>query len=130
MKASDNLKELYPKVNSLLGEIDSQVKESIKQVKKEYTNMLVDEKVKMLKLICEGEKLNFVEMKNKYLSDKEKKLVVEQVENVEYANEELLDTVEINGTIYYYENKEKGTIYDSKSKVVGSVKNGVPVLNH
>jgi hypothetical protein len=27
------------------------------------------------------------------------------------------------------ENKEKGNVYDNKSKIVGSVKNGKPMIN-
>lgn len=128
MKTFDNLKELYPKINSLLGEIDNQVKDSIKHIKKECNNLLVDEKIKLLKIICEGEDLDFNEMKNKYISEKEKKLIKEQSDISEISIENLLDTVEINGITYFYENKEKGIIYDSKSKVVGVVKNGKPVI--
>jgi NADPH-dependent glutamate synthase beta subunit-like oxidoreductase len=125
----DNMKELYPKINSLLGEIDNEVKESIKKMKKEYNNCLIEEKINLLKKICNGEDLDFVSLKDKYLNDKEKKLIKEQVEIKEVSNEILLSSTQINGTQYFYENKEKGNVYDNKSKVVGSVKNGIPVIN-
>jgi len=128
MKISENLKELYPKINSLLGEIDSEMKDNIKKIKKDYVNNLTEEKIKLLKLICEGEELNFNEMKNKYLNDKEKKLSKDSNDIKEIYNEDLLDTIEIKGKTYFYENKEKGMIYDSESKVVGSIKNGLHVL--
>jgi len=128
MKISENLKELYPKINSLLGEIDSEMKDSIKKIKKDYINNLTEEKIKLLKLICEGEELNFNEMKNKYLNDKEKNLSKDSTDIKEIYNEDLLDTIEIKGKTYFYENKEKGIIYDSDSKVVGTVKNGLHIL--
>ena len=64
MKTSEYLKEMYPKINSLLGEIDNEVKESIKKIKKDYSIALVDEKINFLKIICDGEELNFNELKN------------------------------------------------------------------
>lgn len=128
MKISENLKELYPKINSLLGEIDSEMKDNIKKIKKDYINNLTEEKIKLLKLICEGEGLIFNEMKNKYLNDKEKKLSKDSNIILEVHNEDLLESIEIKGKTYFYENKEKGTIYDSDSKIVGIVKNGLQIL--
>jgi NADPH-dependent glutamate synthase beta subunit-like oxidoreductase len=125
----DNMKELYPKINSLLGEIDNELKESIKKMKKESNNYLIEEKISFLKKICEGEDLDFTTLKNKYLNDKEKKLIKEQVEIKEISNEILLSSTQINGIQYFYENKEKGNVYDNKSKIVGSVKNGIPIIN-
>ncbi len=130
MKTSENLKEIYPKINSLLGEIDNEIKESIKKTKKEYSNLIIEEKIKFLKLVCEGESLNFNDLKNKYLSDKEKKLIKDNSEQIEVSNESLHDTIKINGKTYFYENKEKGLIYDSKTnKPVGVIKNGEPMLD-
>jgi NADPH-dependent glutamate synthase beta subunit-like oxidoreductase len=126
---TDNMKELYPKINSLLGEIDNEVKESIKKMKKEYNSSLIEEKISLLKKICSGEELDFASLRDKYLNDKEKKLIKEQVEIKEVSNEILLSSTQINGTQYFYENKEKGNVYDNKSKIVGSVKNGIPMIN-
>jgi len=124
MKTSEYLKEMYPKINSLLGEIDNEVKESIKKIKKDYSIALVDEKINFLKIICDGEELNFNELKNKYLNEKEKKFIKEQVNIIDVSNENLLDTIEINNQVYFYENKEKGIIYDKKTnKPVGRITN-------
>ena len=130
MKTSDSMKEIYPKINSLLGEIDNEVKESIKKIKRDFSSVLIEEKINFLKTICNGEDLNFLEMKEKYLNEKEKKLIKEQVETKDFSNEVLLSSVNIDGIQYFYENKEKGNVYDVKSKVVGFVKNGVPMLNN
>lgn len=125
MKTSEYLKEMYPKINSLLGEIDNEVKESIKKIKKDYSIALIDEKINFLKIICDGEELNFNELKNKYLNEKEKKFIKEQVNIIDISNENLLDIIEINDQIYFYENKEKGIIYDKKTnKSVGIITNG------
>jgi hypothetical protein len=130
MKTTEYIKEMYPKINSLLGEIDNEVKDSIKKIKKEYTNSLIEEKIKFLKNICESEGLNFNELKNKYLNEKEKKFIKDQVDTIEVSNESLLDTLEINGKMYFYENKEKGVIYDRKTnKPVGIIKNGEPIFD-
>lgn len=126
MKTSEYLKEMYPKINSLLGEIDNEVKESIKKIKKDYSIALINEKINFLKIICDGEEeLNFNELKNKYLNEKEQKFIKEQVNIIDISNENLLDIIEINDQIYFYENKEKGIIYDKKTnKSVGIITNG------
>jgi len=130
MKTSEYLKELYPKINSLLGEIDNEVKDSIKKVKKEHISALTEEKIRFLKIICDGEGLNFNELKSKYLTEKENKFIKEQIDTIEVSNESLLDTIDIDGKTYFYENKEKGVIYDRKTnKPVGIIKNGEPILD-
>jgi len=129
MKTIETLKELYPKVNSLLGEIDAVMKEDSKKIKKEYINNMTEIKIQFLKEICEGEELNFDKMKNKYLTDKERKNIIDIIESKEIKNEVLLDTISINNKNYFYENKESGIIFDNKSKQVGVYKNGVHLLN-
>ena len=41
----------------------------------------------------------------------------------------MLDSILIDNKNYFFENKEKGIIFDIKSKPVGVYKNGVHVLN-
>lgn len=127
MKSSIAIKKLYPKINSYLGEIDSELKESIKEIKKEYNTMLIEEKVKLLKTICDNENLDFNKMK-KYLSEKEIKSIKNIHIMTESKNEVLLDTINIDNTVYFYENKENGKIYDIESKIKGNIINGKPVL--
>jgi len=129
MKTIETLKEIYPKINSLLGEIDAVIKEDSKKIKKEYVKNLSEMKINFLKEICEGEELNFHELKHKYLTEKERKNVLDTSELKEIINEVLLDTVIINNKNYFFENKDKGIIFDSKSKPVGVYKNGVHVLH-
>ena len=129
MKTIETLKDMYPKINSLLGEIDAIIKDDSKKAKKEYINNITEIKINFLKEICEGEGLVFHELKHKYLTDKEKKNILDTSELKEIINEVLLDTVTINNKNYFFENKEKGIIFDSKSKPVGIYKNGLHILN-
>lgn len=75
MKSNECIKELYTKVNSLLGEIDKEVSDAITKQKKENNTLLINEKIKLLKDICNGENLNFDELKHKYLNEKEKNIL-------------------------------------------------------
>ena len=91
--------------------------------------MALTKKIKLLKDICDGENLNFDELKHKYLNEKEKKYIKEKVDTFKVLNESLLDTFESNGHTYFYENKEEGIIYDKKTnKSVGIIKNGEPIF--
>jgi hypothetical protein len=131
MKSIETLKELHPKINAILGELDAIVKDDTKKIKKEYAKLVMEARISLLKEICDGEELDFSEIKNKYLSEKERKNISETntINAKEIVNEILLDTIVINSKTYFYENKEKGVIFDSKSKPVGVIKNGQPVLN-
>jgi hypothetical protein len=131
MKTIETLKELHPKINAILGELDAIVKDDTKKIKKEYAKLIMETRISLIKEICEGEELDFSVIKNKYLSEKERKNISETsvISTKEIVNEILLDTIVINNKTYFYENKEKGTIFDNKSKPVGVIKNGLPVLN-
>lgn len=130
MKGLESLNELYIKVNSQLGEIDAEISDSKKKIKKEINILITDEKLKLLKLISDGEKLNLNDLMQKYLDEKEKKTLNKDcVDILEIKNEDLLDTITIEGKTYFYENKEKGNVYDSKSKCIGVFKNGKITFN-
>ena len=123
MSSLSSLKELYPKINTMLGDIDIEIKDNYKKIKKELMIEVINEKIKFLKYICENEKLNFNEMQQKYLTDKEKKYVKININNTIVSDDNLLDVVEINNIKYYFENKESGNIYDNNSKIIGIYKN-------
>ena len=124
MKVKEALKDLNLKINSILVEAYTEISEEIKNIKKVIDDEKSEEKIKLIEQICKGEGLNDKELKNKYLSEKDKKKIKIIPETVEVINDELLDTVEIEEKTYYYEPKEKGNIYDSNKKVVGTYKNG------
>ena len=124
MKQLETLKELYPKVNSLLGEIDAELNDAIKKSKKETQDKILEAKIKLLEQISEGEDLKLTDLINKYLNDKEKKGLKSNEKTIDVKTEDLLDTIEVNGKTYYYENKDKGQVFDNKSKQVGIYKEG------
>lgn len=128
MSSLSSLKELYPKINTMLGDIDIEIKDNYKKIKKELMVEVINEKIKFLKYICENEKLNFNEMQQKYLTDKEKKYVKININNTIISNDNLLDIIEINDVKYYFENKESGNIYDNNSKIIGIYKNKIHQL--
>lgn len=125
MKVKEVLKDMYSNTNSALGEIDNSIKDMLEKIKKASTDEKFEEKIKLLEDICKGESLNFTEMSTKYLTEKELKKIVKPVNNVNEINsDDLLDTIKIDNQTYYYENKNKGTIYNSERKSVGIYKDG------
>jgi hypothetical protein len=95
---------------------------------------------RLLENIAEGEKLDINMLKDKYLktldistlNDKISSIEIEEIEEpTDYNNsfeEIIFDKIILDGNNYYYENKENGKIYDSKSKIVGYYKNNKFVL--
>jgi hypothetical protein len=129
MKVKEVLKDLYSNTNSALGEIDNSIKDMLDKIKKAANDEKFEEKIKLLEDICKGEKLNLKDMTNKYLTDKEKKKIIEPTNNIiEIKNDDLLDMIKIDNKTFYYENKEKGIIYNSERKSVGIYKDGKFIL--
>jgi hypothetical protein len=94
-----------------------------KKIKAEYTNILIDEKNKLLVKIAIGENLDLRTLKSKYLKNKELLDNDDIKLGDSEENEELLDSCEINGNKYYYENKDNGKVYDESNKMVANYVN-------
>jgi hypothetical protein len=125
MKVKEVLKDMYSNTNSALGEIDNSIKDMLEKIKKASIDEKFEEKIKLLEDICKGEDLNFTEMSTKYLTEKEMKKIIKPVNTINEINsDDLLDTIKIDNQTYYYENKNKGTIYNSERKSVGIYKDG------
>jgi len=126
MKKLKGLKDLHNEFVDVINQLDEKLQDNLKKIKKEYQKNVTEEKVKLLIAICNGEGLDFDQIKGKYLKAKELAQsnydphVPEEVP----VEEDLLDKTEINGKEYYYENKEKGMVYDMNSKPVGIFKGG------
>jgi hypothetical protein len=101
-----------------------------KKIKKEYQQLLIEEKNKLLLKVAEGEKLNVNNLKEKYLKAKEITTNEDITKQLVDKNEELLDKIIIEDQVYYYENKEKGKVFDIKNIEVGIFKNGSILLNY
>jgi hypothetical protein len=123
MKKNKELSNLHSELLSHFETIDILISEYKKKIKKEYQQNLIDEKNKLLAQVAEGEKLNINDLKKKYLKSKEIIITKEEVPQNE-DNEELLDQIVLEGEVYYFENKEKGKVFDIDSKEVGIFKNG------
>ena len=126
-------KEIVALDNELLKQIET-LNDSIqlyqKKIKKESSIIIIEEKIKLLQKISENEKIDLNYLKSKYLKSKE----LQNLNNVIVTNnnnsEELLDKVEINNVIYYYENKEKGKVFNSDYNEVGVFKSNSIILNN
>jgi hypothetical protein len=96
---------------------------------------------KLLENIAKGENLDINILKDKYLktleisnvNEDEVEVKLEEDTNNDDENnsfeEIIFDKIIINGNDYYYENKENGKIYDTKSKIIGIYKNNQFLLN-
>jgi len=118
-------------VESIQG-LDNELTNKLKELKSEYTQIVVEEKVKLLMMVCQGEGLDFNEIKTKYLKSKEIASISNNNEITQDSNtsdENIMDIMEIDGNKYYYESKEKGIVYDMSSKPVGIYKNGSIILS-
>ena len=125
--------ELVDSINKIeenLEGLTKQVSEYYKKIKKEYSKNLLDEKYILLNKIAEGEHIDINILKSKYLKSKDLiSLNENQIKNSEESSEELLDRIEYNDKIYYYENKDKGKVYDSNYIEVGIFKNKSIILS-
>jgi hypothetical protein len=95
-----------------------------KKIKKEYQQLLIEEKNILISKIADGENLNISDLKNKYLKPKEIIITEPTKMQINQENEDLLDKIVIDDIVYYYENKEKGKVFDIKNNEVGIFKNG------
>ena len=103
---------------------------AMKEIKNEYTINMIDEKIKLLVLIAEGEGLDFNILKNKYLKPKELMQFTQIIQpKVQIEDNNIMDKIEFNGKQYYCESKEKSIVYDMNSKPVGYYKNGTIVFD-
>jgi hypothetical protein len=105
-----------------INELDIKLKLQMKEIKKEYQKNIAQEKILLLHAICDGENLDFNTLKNKYLKSNEISQIFE-IPITEPVNDTILNRIEYNNNIYYYENKEDGNVYNTSSKLVGVFKN-------
>jgi hypothetical protein len=130
MKKSKEITGIYNELEGSIDNIAVLIKQYHKKIKKEYTILLIEEKYKLLQNIAENENLNLDELKSKYLKPKELlNINTISITTETESSEELLDKIDIKGEIYYYENKEKGKVYNSEYNEVGIYKNNAFIMN-
>lgn len=127
MKKYQEIKSIYDIFVDSVNNLDSKLQEQIKKIKQEQNNLIIEEKIKLLKLICEGENLDYNTIKYKYIKPKDISKVGDpfQYENIKTSceDENILIKTTLNNNIYYYEPKDEGNVYDIKSNIVGVFKN-------
>ena len=148
MKKAKELKELRTNLLLNIENMDLLVEESIKKIKKECQEILIDEKNKLITKIAEGEKLDVTVLRSKYLKCKEL-INIDDTNKIlsNQNNEELLDKIIFNdltaslfskendkitniknlydNKTFYYENKQNGKVYDINNIEIGIFKNGL-----
>jgi len=128
MKKLSELKKLDKIISNGFNDLYSVLQEEIKEIKKEHNNILIEEKIKLLMLICNGEKLNLDDIKKKYLTDKEINLLEEN--KIEILNscedDTLLDKIKIDDKDYYL-SKSK-IVYNINNEVIGVYKDGKIIM--
>ena len=127
IKELNNIKNIIADNNiELLNKINAKSKE----IKIEIAKLVAEEKIKLLSNICEKYNLNFDELKIQFLKPKELNLILIETTEImsEDINESILNNCVINDNKYYYEQKEKGNVYDTNSQIVGMVKNNQVIL--
>ena len=124
MKKSKHLKKLKNE-----GELFQQIINShCDKIKSDYAKILLKEKNDLISRIAEGEGLDELELRNKYLKNTNKTVKVKK-EIITDESENILDKVIIKGLTYYYENKADGCVYNDKSIKVGFYKNNTFSFN-
>lgn len=130
MKKSKEIAELKNQLMLILEKADIVIDTSIKKIKKETVDIVLAEKLKLIIKIAEDYKLDLDVMKLKYFKNKELNSCSEIVKNTNIDEiEELLDKIELNNKIYYYNAKDKGKVYDINNVEVGYYKNSNIVFN-
>ena len=130
MKKNKEISNLYDLFINNVTELDEKMQLQLKKVKQENNNLIIEEKVKLLQIICEGEKLDFNTIKYKYMKQKDVDKVILPTNILSLQNEEnIFNKTIINEKVYYYESKEYGKVLDDKSNIVGYFKNDEIVMN-
>ena len=131
MKKLAGLKNINDTFTSSINELFLELQNNIKDVKQEYQQNVIDEKIKLLITICNGEGLDFDKLKIKYLKSKELDYLDPSVpsKNIILIDDNLLDKIRVNDQDYYYESINNGTVFDTNNQPVGVFKNGSIVFN-
>jgi len=123
MKKSKELLLFQTELQTNIQNIDLLVSQYLKKIKKEFAQIIIEEKNKLLLKIAEGENIDINSLKSKYLKSKELTFDETPNENNTEEIEQLLEKIIIDDKIYYYENKEKGKVFDDKTNEIGIYKN-------
>jgi hypothetical protein len=127
MKKLSGLKNINTTFTDTINELYTDLNQHLKEIKHEYQHNIIDEKIKLLVTICNGEGLDLNEIKQKYLKPKELEYFEPDVtiKNETIIDENLLDKIKINNQYYYYEPIKDGNVYNIHNENVGVYNNGL-----
>ena len=94
------------------------------KLKKEYEKEVLNAQITLLEQIAEGENLNIIELKEKYLQATKTKKENNEASKTSITPDSLLEKITFKSKTYYYENKEGGNVYNENSVIVGSYVDG------
>jgi len=123
MKKLKSIIKLRNRFIDIATEFDKLLQDTDILTNEEHKKILSDEKMKLLTQISIGEKIDIELLKKKYLnflSDVDEKIIIKDKPKDISNKDELLNSIVIDKITYYYEPKENGIIYNSKSQNVGS----------
>ena len=131
MKKLGTLKNINTLFSDSINELYTNLQNNIKDVKDEYQQNIIDEKIKLLVAICNGENLNIKEMKQKYLKPNELENIEPcKVENINIdIDDNILDKITVNNHDYYVETCKNNIVYNVDNEPVGIYKNGTIIFN-
>jgi hypothetical protein len=85
------------------------------------------EMTKLIENIAKGEKLDANMLKAKYLNIED--INLNPITEID-EDDNLLDKIIMNGSEYFFENKQDGKVYNNKSIIVGIYKNNKIILTN
>ena len=130
MKKLSGLKNINTTFTDSINELYSNLNQHLKEIKQEYHQNIIDEKIKLLVTICNGEGLDLNEIKLKYLKPKELEYCEPDIpiKNEIIIDDNLLDKIHINDQDYYYEPINDGNVYNIHNENVGVYNNGLIIF--
>lgn len=130
MKKIVTLKKMNILFTDSLNDLYSNLQDNIKDIKQEYQQNIIDEKIKLLVNICNGENLDLKEMKEKYLKPNELEIIepTKIDKNNSQIDDNILDKITVDDHDYYIETS-KNIVYNVDNEQVGIYKNGTVIFN-
>jgi hypothetical protein len=129
MKKLKSLKNFNNTLEEVLDEIKNVSKIQTNNIKKEYQRKIFEERLQLISEIAQGENLNELELKEKYLYNKKKKKKSVSKPKVIDSEISLLNVLSYNNEDYYYEDKYNGNVFNTKSEKVGVYMEGKIVFD-
>ena len=117
------------KLNDMVTEYHTELLAEIEKIKKEHSKVLLESNSNLISDICKGEGLDELDIKEKYLKKSKKKQVKEDEVETNSEDTNILNHIKLEGTDYFYEDKDNGSVFNTSNKKVGIYAKGVIKLS-